>query len=859
MFRLATVDVGGGRIRTRVVVTRLAGDSFKGGSTSLVVETITDEGSSRYLDHAPLYDYDFDVDTLYKNEQFKVYGAQGARDATLGVQDKYASGLFEYHVLNIVVLSGARADGDDTSLPKAATDLVFTVLNIPAYVLFGYDYDGRKVTGDPGVLRPTGLFDQVTMPGKGAIGSNPDDFHSVSNIRLRTVNSLYNPASCFICLLDRVGKSAEQTVSEQADPHLGVLIIDWFSGEIARPDLSAFDIGDFDSSVYELVVHPLTLWTTKSAYTLMLRGAETASYVLLSVNTRMGSVDFLVRCEDYDPNVRLVPWPGHDCFLASFPNDDSALGAGPDEHDYAQWTLHQLNWSDDPKPRLVGDKVGPQGFNVGNFACNPAGSFLFWPQSREVDEDRVYDPDGVEDVCVRPSTYHIKGSRIRESHFSDPFIVADLASDTDDLVVVDTLARTPLVAVRTELVPSTISDGKGGQVPKYTDDEGQTIYSAAHLFYTEVPTVRCATPVSCEAPNPFVTPGGSIEFHVALRNDGNVFLSGCTLSMWLLDEATDSYDLVDEALAQLVFDEESLQESNYNRRGDDGALEDVEPDYALCPGKTSVYSVSVTVPKTWEEGPKHVLFVAYDARVSPDPALSPLQQQASAQSDTFPQAPDPNDGVLEFHVEPGDIDFVPIRTAPSSHQDANPRHMETIHVLQPTVAGDFMPAPVRESDTNGTPDVVPVRRVTPNGQGGPSWNGLGGRTSSLPSGSLPSGVASRTWRSDGHGWTGSTGSPSAGASMSSAAGATTSPAASQYVGQTVSGVTAPAPAAGASGATATGASTAQTAPSSRLVSGAGGLAHTGDDGGSGALAAGIAAIGAAALAYERRRARNERG
>ena len=216
MFRLATVDVGGGRIRTRVVISRLTGDVFANGASSMVIEFISDTENANYVNHATLYDYDFDVAKFHKNELFR---------SMLAVQDDYASGLFEYDVLDFVILSGVRADGDDTSLYMAATDLIFTALSIPAYTLYGYDRDANTVKSDLGVVRPSGLFNQVSMPGKRAIGSRPDDFHSVSNLRMVAINTLRSTSPCFICFLDRVGTSAAETVSEDAEVLLGLLIV----------------------------------------------------------------------------------------------------------------------------------------------------------------------------------------------------------------------------------------------------------------------------------------------------------------------------------------------------------------------------------------------------------------------------------------------------------------------------------------------------------------------------------------------------------------------------------------------------------------------------------------------------------
>jgi hypothetical protein len=302
-------------------------------------------------------------------------------------------------------------------------------------------------------------------------------------------------------------------------------------------------------------------------------------------------------------------------------------------------------------------------------------------------------------------------------------------------------------------------------------------------------------------------------------------------------------------------------ESTYSKRNDEGTLDDIEPDHALCPGKTSVYAVTVTVPKDWKEGAKKVLFVASDGQVAPD-TPQPASMTTAAESDPSLEAAERNARALEFHIEPGEYDVVPVRTSPSAEKDADQRHMETIHVAQVAATGDFMPSPVKESDTDGKPVIVPVRRITPSGGNDSFWGDRHlGAYGGMPYGGEP-GVGRR------NAFGGATGSGSSASGRSTGSGSSAS-------GGTMSAVPTPwGPAQPAWGETAgTGASTTAVTPSattpSQVVAGTGtgasvatggapgALALTGDDGGTGALAAGMAALGAAVLAYERRRAQNE--
>ncbi|MBR3159242.1 MAG: hypothetical protein IKF14_09095 [Atopobiaceae bacterium] len=175
----------------------------------------------------------------------------------------------------------------------------------------------------------------------------------------------------------------------------------------------------------------------------------------------------------------------------------------------------------------------------------------------------------------------------------------------------------------------------------------------------------------------------------------------------------------------------------------------MEPDYALGPGKTSVYAVTVTVPSDWPSGDKKVLFVASDGQIAPEDGLS-------AQAEGEP-------GPIEFHVEPGTYKVVQQRT--SADQDTDQRHMDTLTV-SPSVAGGmyFMPASTGGASTgdgggsdNGGSD-----------NGGGSSNGVGNSGNSGSAGNSTNGKSNNTSTRNATPRTGDS-NPSAGLGLTGAA------------------------------------------------------------------------------------------
>ena len=652
-FRIASVDIGGGDMRTRIVANCIYGE--KQGASRIIEFDTKLEGAP----HNDLYDYDFDL-------------AVGREKVNGGLQT----------TVQLAIISGKRQGTAASVLENAACDLVVSALKFDASEFPGdkdvvtpkeghsFSRAGNKLTGDETEKRHSILSIQIGL-------SDPEGPHS---------GQVNEPGAlaAIVMFIDRCANSPEDVLGENAQVRLGIMKVSWENGDatIVNAEHIAQDMGKIDSTVYEMVLYPF-FPEYFPRWTFMLRGAKAAYYFLIKIGDLGITVD---RTSGIDPAVRLVPCPAQNYYLTSYPDDPAQLTLAPDKRDYSKWTLHKAWFKkrDNSSDVLLLNvaPIGPTGFNVVNFAVNRDGTFIFWPQSRGADEDRVWDASCQEDVKTRPAVYQIMACRIRGDRFSDPFVVADLPHDADTLVTLDTNQDAILEALITEHVDT-------GE----RDKDGKIVYCASDIWYTSVPAVRCATATACEAENEFVMPGSAIKFHVAVRNDGNVFLAGCTLALCVLNEATDSFERVQGATAKVSFSKETIRESHYNRSDGKGGLLGLEDDYALAPGKTSVYGVSVTIPTSWESGPKKVLFVASDAVQASNSSVrsqgTELHEQADgddAQS-TEPEA-------IEFHIEPGDYNIVQVRTATESVQDPNQRHMDTLHVAASGASGSFDSSPL---------------------------------------------------------------------------------------------------------------------------------------------------------------------
>ena len=668
-FRIGAVQLADGKVRTRIVANVIDGTER---GLSRVLEFDTKAGAG--IDHADLYDYDFDFDVLNFTQQS-------------------GKEMFSLDMLAITVVSGQRKQGDGTPLANAATDLVFGCHMFHLMDILGYEISGKKLTNVPTVVRPPEGTASFSIPGTQITGKDPGYVHSIASLQMEREGSRIGEAKWIISFIDRRSKNAADVLGNEkgkVEVRLGIAVCDFFGSgfRAITAESTRQRLGDIeDLSVFEHVLFP----KIGNDFTLMLRGNEKAYYYLLGLDLAKVALTSARRCATYDASTRLTYWPGNNAFLLSYPKDAAQLKKPTRERDYSSWTLHKATWGGGATPELQMTPVGPENFNISAFALNRAGTFMFWPQARESDVDRVFDADGNAYEQERDASYHIMACRLWKGVFSDPFIVADLPHDTDVLAVLKTDRGAAIEMLGTEFIK-----GEGG------------LYNAANIWYSSVPGVRSVTAVGCEAVSSFVNPGAKATFHVSLRNDGNTFLKGCKLTLCAKKADSDDFDRFESASASVTFSKDTIQESNWNPLVN-GKLAGVEPDFALAPGKTSVHAVTVTIPADWH-GQKKVLFVASEGVKADGDGLA-----AQADDDVVE---------VEFSVEPGDYQVIQSRTAPDD--DYGQRYMDTIDIVPAEDEETYWQAPVTSPDKESQGKAQePLPRTGDGSVSGPLAAGLG--------------------------------------------------------------------------------------------------------------------------------------
>ena len=682
-FRIGTVDVPGAGMRSRIIMTVLdASDelSWFVGKQRVIDFDIYDAD----VDHADLFDYDFGL-------EFSSYStAAGGVEASIDQ-------------VEIVLVSGRRADGDGTSIIAAGTEMYFTYLQFYAQDLLSEDFS------NPQYLQLTLSADNVMDPQ----GAGDGLMHNLSNICCVADTAEAN-GSLLVAYLDRAAATAEGVFSDDASvctvrPRFLTFRSDAINVDVMVPDSSALDelldrLNRSDPSVMRLTLSP----KIGGLYTLSLQGQTTSYFYVVGTDAERATLTQAKACDLPESTLNLVPWPAQDCFLTSFANAayrESAefKGGTQDTWDRSQWVLQKAWWQASGDGYALGfEEIGPKGFNFSRFALNSSGTFLFWPEGRTGSDEHFYDAEGNHTVTgENDAVYRIMACRVRKNgdgslHFSDPFIAADLPHDMDSLEAVATFDRyAPFEVISTELVDT------GERMPSNTGEQ-VTLYHAARVWYTSVPNLQCATVIASNCALPAVSAGGTAKFDVTIRNDGNSFLSGCHLQMFVHEVEVDEKgnakrdaqgNYVDNGvkpvanaglgLSTTELDVDfaaALQASAYNPADDNGNPTDVEPDRALAPGKRSVYRVEVPIPAEWgDETPnagnlvvKYISFNATNPEMAEGGGLA-----AMADDDEGPV-------YQQFSVEPGSYPVVQNRS--SLDQSKDRRFTERVVVNTPTSA-----------------------------------------------------------------------------------------------------------------------------------------------------------------------------
>lgn len=243
-------------------------------------------------------------------------------------------------------------------------------------------------------------------------------------------------------------------------------------------------------------------------------------------------------------------------------------------------------------PKFVFKSVGLDTHAVQSFCIDTYGDTIFWPVMQ--DGAPVYDHDELGEGVATGKTknyYAIMASEFysstgylddAEGFFCDPYVFAETSHRMDTLAIsyrspdvydASNLRDTDVAFISTEVVDSKAGKGR--------------------IWYTSMPMVRSLTVIGVSAHCNTVIPGEDVNINIAVRNDGNQWLRACQATIRTKDGSTTLFD------DMVLFDEDTLMESQWNVRQEDGTLSDNKYGYWLAPGRSALYRVTCRVPESW--------------------------------------------------------------------------------------------------------------------------------------------------------------------------------------------------------------------------------------------------------------------
>lgn len=496
LFRIASVDVGGGHARTRVVY-----HLFENGSWSephIVNFDPQVEGVAR----DDLYDYEFDV-------------AQ-------------AEGKDGVSYICLVITSGTLPNGDDTPLEQGIKARYVSLVSL---------YDSYAAT-DPLRCDPT-----MTCALKGAT-----DRYTLMNPRIEGFTDKFAiGGSNNFCVMGTY--QARVLDADEGIARIGSAVaffarLEWdstYSQRVFRVDYNIFartyKVGD-DYRTFPIKIEDDDYkWAAGSV-------ANDRRMTYASVrdgSLTIGKVDALYKDHDSSkfqnlvsttefvsygnfqdqPRVcRIYPWSDDGEMLFT------ALATDEDGNDVCG--LYHMSFNGSGGGDYSVEKVGEDNGAAADFVADGGRKFLFYVQNKEgktgqtYNDDGSVDPDG--DICE--SHHYIMAVANVDGAFTRPFVFAELPHHVDNLV-------------------STLVDGE--YVAFLASSITSIDKSLADIYDVRVPILKCLTPVTLLMADSFAYCGEPCAFTVYARNDGNLVCKGFTCTLFNAD--TDEY--VDEARVEL--------------------------------------------------------------------------------------------------------------------------------------------------------------------------------------------------------------------------------------------------------------------------------------------------------------------
>jgi hypothetical protein len=609
LLRIAAVDIKGrdGQTlnRTRIVAQQLVAQGQE-AQPAFVLDfkhTFGEgvDGLQQLMRRDELYDYDFAV--LKSDERAG------------------------YCNIDLFIISGRRPNGNNTTIGQAASDQVFTHAVCRA---------AHKDTRVAKLKIKYGLSTKTSAPAFNATGKPNLAYHCFSCPQLVETAE----GELIATYLDRAADSPDKVLTDQASVGLGLCFSNTYLGNLKAVDVSGF-VNNTDSTVYDMtMLKPVKKemrdgGVCRTHIPISLQGKNETSFYILTTDMKskqtgtydpnyVPQVRFMAKADVLDAKSqkrpdRIVNWPGHEPYVLASIDGKLMKGA--------------LQSYDTSSPSFNWEEAGPAGFSISNFGTDATGNFIYWPATFEGSPGFSYEgtADNPENAPSLPEIerHNVMACKLRKGSFSDPFVFAEVNHDMDTLQVIGSQKSEAMAFISSDL-----RDVKKGK---------------ADIWYTSMPNAKCANVIGVEAVSEIVHPGEPATFDVTVRNDGNTYLSGFTAQLVEKGSRTSLADV------KLTFSKDTLVESGYNPADDKGALLNVEDDYTLAPGKTSVYQIKFIIPGTWK-GEKSVSVLAKDAVVSPSGSGSLSTHSLSPQAEGDDYSFDDSDAV-EYLVGDSDGDF----------------------------------------------------------------------------------------------------------------------------------------------------------------------------------------------------------
>ncbi len=496
-------------------------------------EDANDESSTSRLD---LFDYDFDV-------------------------IEYAPASASSQSAYVLVVSGERPSGDDTSFAVASTSAVLSVVRL-----------NIAKGSAPKVVSHTS-WRSISGGSRKEAG-----YHCVQCPRLVVGDRSFAAGHLSGVYLNRTGKSAEQSLGADATVYLEGFAIsaDDPTGDTLKfRRLTAFNEAPTCIELGE-PAYEKTYMIVPVAYECA-SGCGLYTYAVLLG----GGITFWGTVAPDGELQHIVPWRKHEGFLASKGD-----------------RINHITWSGKgSSSQLRAAPIGPADCAPIMFGVSANGLCVLYAENTEGIIAQEYDSED-NPVGIEGNIYRIYACSYMNGLFTEPFVLCELERASDEVVTTSS-SGSLLSMISSEVV------------------DAQT--SSANLRGVEVPLVACATPIGVTPVRGAVTPGSSAEtFSVVIRNDGNTLLTAGVIEIYEEGAAEpfsyarigfDSHNRVasihdpelhEEASSNSIWSPKYGVDVVGERYADHPLVGEME-NAVLAPGSWAQFSVVFSIPQSWED------------------------------------------------------------------------------------------------------------------------------------------------------------------------------------------------------------------------------------------------------------------